>query len=60
MFSAPLLDINKRLTNSILYKLKRPLQRAGVHRYCHYAKHSFRAFNQNTTQLVALCFFRVF
>ncbi len=44
MFSTLLLDINKTLTNRILYKNKRPLQKAGVPRYCHYAKHSFRVF----------------
>ena len=41
MFSTPLLDINKPLTNNILYKYKRPLQKAGVPLYCHYAKDSF-------------------
>ena len=41
MFSTLLLDINKTLTNRILYKNKRPLQKVGVPRYCHYAKDSF-------------------
>lgn len=42
MFSTLLLDINKTLTNRILYEFKRPLQKAGVPRYCHYGKERFR------------------
>ena len=42
MFSTLLLDINKTLTNSILYQAPKPLQKAGVPRYCIYAKDSFR------------------
>ncbi len=45
MFSTLLLDINKTLTNRILYKLKRPLQKAGVPLYCHYGKESFSGRN---------------
>ena len=34
MFSTLLLDINKTLTNSILYQVPQPLRQAGVPRYC--------------------------
>ena len=54
MFSTLLLDINKTLTNRILYKSQRPLQKAGVPRYCYYVKHSFCG--RNHTLLVFVKF----
>ena len=39
MLSTLLLDINKTLTNRILYKLKRPIQKAGDPLYCLYINH---------------------
>ena len=43
MFSTLLLDINKTLTNSILYQVPQPLRQAGVPLYCLYINR-FRAF----------------